>query len=62
MNILSECYEQGYDQEFIDKMLSVMPNWIIVVMAIVGIIGAYIGCSIGMAFLKKHFKKTGMEK
>jgi len=54
--------EQGYDQEFIDKMLSVMPNWIIVVMAIVGIIGAYIGCSIGMAFLKKHFKKTGMEK
>ena len=44
--------EQGYDQEFIDKMLSVMPNWIIVVMAIVGIIGAYIGCSIGMAFLK----------
>ena len=49
-------------QEFIDKMLSVMPNWIIVVMAIVGIIGAYIGCSIGMAFLKKHFKKTGMEK
>ena len=59
---IKQMLEQGYDQEFIDKMLSVMPNWIIVVMAIVGIIGAYIGCSIGMAFLKKHFKKTGMEK
>lgn len=37
-------------------MLSVMPNWIIVVMAIGGIIGAYIGCSIGMAFLKNILK------
>ncbi|HEP2555755.1 TPA: MptD family putative ECF transporter S component, partial [Streptococcus pyogenes] len=59
---IKQMLEQGYNQEFIDKMLSVMPNWIIVVMAIGGIIGAYIGCSIGMAFLKKHFKKAGMEK
>ena len=54
---IKQMLEQGYDQEFIDKMLSVMPNWIIVVMAIVGIIGAYIGCSIGMAFLKNTLKK-----
>lgn len=59
---IKQMLEQGYKQEFIDKMLSVMPNWIIVVMAVAGIIGAYIGCSIGMCFLKKHFKKAGMEK
>ncbi|KYM54277.1 hypothetical protein A2U06_00525 [Fusobacterium necrophorum subsp. funduliforme] len=59
---IKQMIEQGYNQEFIDKMLSVMPNWMIIVMAIGGIIGAYIGCSIGIAFLKKHFKKAGMEK
>ena len=52
---VKQMLEQGYNQEFIDKMLSVMPNWIIVVMAIGGIIGAYIGCSIGMAFPEKTF-------
>ena len=50
---------QGYKQEFIDTMMKVMPDWILIVMAILGFIGAFVGCSLGIVFLKKHFSKIG---
>lgn len=56
---VQELLNQGYKQEFIDTMMKVMPDWILIVMAILGFIGAFVGCSLGIVFLKKHFSKIG---
>lgn len=51
---------QGYGREFTDKILSMMPDWSFPIIAILGCVGGFIGCTIGMKILKKHFKKAGM--
>ncbi|MEG2418038.1 MAG: MptD family putative ECF transporter S component, partial [Eubacterium sp.] len=52
----------GYGQEYADKMMGVLPNWSLVPITLLGILGTYIGCTIGIAILKKHFVKAGMIK
>lgn len=52
--------EQGYGEEYTDKLLSVMPTWSFAPVVILGLIGGYIGCTIGIKVLNKHFKKAGM--
>lgn len=50
----------GYGEEYTQKMMSVLPNWTLPVIIVLGMLGAYIGCTIGIKMLKKHFVKAGM--
>ncbi len=52
--------ESGYGQEFADKIMSVLPNWSFGPIVLLGCFGGYIGCTIGIKMLNKHFKKAGM--
>lgn len=54
--------EQGYGVEFAEKMMSVFPNWSFIPILLAGFLGTYIGCSLGVKMLKKHFVKAGMIK
>lgn len=52
--------DKDYGAEFAEKLLSVMPNWSVIPVVLLGMIGGYIGCTIGIKILNKHFKKAGM--
>lgn len=52
--------EMGYGEEYAQKMMRVLPNWSLVPLILSGMAGAYVGCSIGIKMLKKHFVKAGM--
>ena len=51
---------RDYGAEYVEKLLSVMPNWSFIPVVLLGMLGGYIGCSIGIKILNKHFKKAGM--
>lgn len=59
---MEQLVQTGYGQDYAEKMMSVLPNWSLAPIAVLGILGAYIGCTIGIAILKKHFVKAGMIK
>ncbi|MCW6701329.1 MptD family putative ECF transporter S component [Anaerococcus sp. NML200537] len=52
--------DQGYGEAYVEKLLSVMPTWSFLPVVILGMIGGYLGCTIGIKVLNKHFKKAGM--
>ena len=52
--------DRNYGAEYVNKLLSVMPTWSFIPVVLVGMLGGYIGCSIGIKILNKHFKKAGM--
>lgn len=52
--------DRNYGAEYAEKLLSVMPTWSFIPVVLVGMLGGYIGCSIGIKILNKHFKKAGM--
>lgn len=52
--------DMGYGEEYALKMMSVLPNWSLIPLILFGMIGIYIGCTIGIKMLKKHFVKAGM--
>ena len=51
---------QGYKADFVEKLMSVMPTWSFVPIVALGILGAYLGCTLGIKILKKHVIKAGM--
>lgn len=52
--------DMGYGKEFADKILSVLPQWSFLPIVILGCIGGYIGCTLGIKILNKHFRKADM--
>lgn len=48
---------KGYGVEYTEKFMSVMPTWSFLPIVILGMIGGYIGCTIGIKILNKYFKK-----
>lgn len=52
--------DSGYGAEFTEVMNRVLPNWSLIPIAILCMLGGYIGCTLGMKMLKKHFIKAGM--
>ncbi|MCF1633318.1 MptD family putative ECF transporter S component [Streptococcus gallolyticus subsp. gallolyticus] len=52
--------DQGYGQAYADQMMSVLPNWTFLPVLLLGAIGGYLGATIGIKMLQKHFKKLGM--
>lgn len=49
-----------YGQEYADKIDALTPNWIILCIVALGIIGGLIGAAFGKRLLKKHFIKAGI--
>ena len=52
--------DRNYGAEYAEKMLSVMPTWSFIPVVLLGMLGGYIGCTIRIKILNKHFKKAGM--
>ncbi|MDU5471278.1 MptD family putative ECF transporter S component [Peptoniphilus harei] len=52
--------DRNYGAEYVNKLLSVMPTWSFIPVVLVGMLGGYLGCTIGIKILNKHFKKAGM--
>lgn len=59
---IEQIIHMGYGQEYADKMMSVLPSWSLLPITALGMLGMYIGCTIGITILKKHFVKAGMIK
>ncbi|MGY3724510.1 energy-coupling factor transport system substrate-specific component [Granulicatella balaenopterae] len=57
---INQLVEMGYGQEYADKLMSVLPMWSLVPIVLLGMLGMYIGCTIGIKLLRKHFVKAGM--
>ncbi len=50
----------GRSAEYIEKYFSYFPNWLLPVIIILALLGAYIGATIAIKILNKHFKKAGI--
>ena len=50
----------GYGQEYVDKLSSYTPSWMFFVMAVMCLVGGFIGGLLGAKVMKKHFRKAGM--
>lgn len=57
---IKQLIDTGYGIEYANKLISVLPNWSFIPLILSGVVGTYIGCSIGIKMLKKHFVKAGM--
>ena len=59
-------YEQTlieqYGQEFAEECLAWMPMWSFFPILILAVVFTFIGCTIGIKMLKKHFVRAGMVK
>ena len=52
--------EEGYGQAYADKMMSILPYWSFFPVLALGAVGGYLGATIGVKMLKKHFQKLEM--
>lgn len=50
----------GYGDTYADTLLSITPDWVAAVMAVMVVTGAIAGAFLGKAVLKKHFKRAGI--
>lgn len=57
---IKQMADMGYGAEYTQKMMSVLPNWTLGLIIVLGMLGAYIGCTFGIKMLKKHFVKASM--
>ena len=66
MYISRAAYEQTlieqYGESFAQQCLAWMPMWSFFPILILAVVFTFIGCSIGIKMLKKHFVKAGMVK
>ena len=49
-----------FSEEYADRVMSVMPMWSLILVAVGIVVCAVIGGMIGKALLKKHFAKAGI--
>lgn len=59
---IKQMLDMGYGEEFTKKMMSVLPEWSLIPLILLGMLGTYIGCTIGIKILKKHFEREGVVK
>ncbi len=57
---LQQLLDSGYGEEFVEQFSAVLPTWSMLPIAMGTVLGAYIGASLGIRFMKKHFKKANM--
>lgn len=49
-----------YGQNYVDKIASLTPSWILIVLVALALIGGFIGAKLGQKLSKKHFEKAGL--
>jgi len=54
--------DRGYGVDFVDKLVAVMPNWSFVPVVLLGMLGGYLGCTIGLKLINKHARAIDTEK
>lgn len=60
-DVFFESYRNnGGTEEYINAVMSLTANWMLPVVAVLGVIGAVIGAFLGKVVLKKHFAKAGI--
>ena len=64
MWIMRETFFAGYRENggtdaYIDAVMKLTPNYIILVVIITALVGGFLGASLGKAVLKKHFQRAG---
>ncbi|MDD7771042.1 MptD family putative ECF transporter S component [Suipraeoptans intestinalis] len=59
---IEQLVQQGYGRAYAEKMMSVLPVWSLGPIVLGGMMGTYLGCTLGIRILKKHFVKAGMVK
>ena len=57
---MEQMIQMGYGHDYADKMMSVLPTWSLAVIVLLGMIGIYLGCTLGILLLRKHFVKAGL--
>ena len=50
----------GATEAYIDAVMKLTPTYMIAVIAVLGLVGGFLGACLGKAVLKKHFKKAGI--
>lgn len=55
-----ENLRKSYGDSYTNTLLELTPNWMFIVLIILGIIGSILGAYIGKNSLKKHFKRAGI--
>jgi energy-coupling factor transport system substrate-specific component len=53
-------FASQFNEEYAEKVMSVMPMWSIILVAASIFVFAFVGGYLGKALLKKHFKKAGI--
>ena len=64
MWIMRETFFAGYRENggtdtYIDAVMKLTPNYMILVVIITALVGGFLGASLGKAVLKKHFQRAG---
>ncbi|MGT2846597.1 MptD family putative ECF transporter S component [Streptococcus massiliensis] len=57
---IQKLIDTGYGKKYAEEMMSVLPNWSLIPIVLLGCVGAYLGASLGIKLLNKHFKRAGM--
>lgn len=57
---IEQMVQMGYSQNYADKMMQVLPYWSLLPLVLLGMIGTYVGCTLGIRLLRKHFIKAGL--
>ena len=65
MWIMRETFFAGYRENggtdaYIDAVMKLTPNYMILVVIITALVGGFLGASLGKAVLKKHFQRAGI--
>ena len=50
----------GATEAYIDAVMKLTPTYMIAVIAVLALVGGFLGACLGKAVLKKHFKKAGI--
>lgn len=49
-----------YGQAYVDKITSLTPSWILIVLVVLALIGGFFGARLGQKLNKKHFERAGL--
>lgn len=57
---LQNLIDTGYGADYAAKFSQVLPSWSFPFIILLGCVGGYLGCTIGIKMLNKHFRKAHM--
>lgn len=55
---IEQLLQTGYGEEYTQKLNSILPFWSIIPIMLLGFLGVYLGSTLGIKLLKKHFVRA----